>query len=85
MDDSREPLPRLADGERIVTAFATPNAGPGWSNSPVTVVIASSAGEMRLDYLQSYHLSKVMDTMYSVSCIAHICMSTQAFKLMSRE
>ncbi len=53
--------------EYIVTAYAEPAAGPGWSNTPIWIVINNVLNKMRLECLQPEQQSAEMRTLYEIS------------------
>jgi len=55
------------DGESIVTAYAKPCAGPGWSNMPIWVVIRNREGVMREACIQPEQQSAGMHLLYRIS------------------
>jgi len=66
---------QIGKHEHIVTAFAEPASGPGWSNSPVWVIIKSTEdGTLRMDCLQPAEQTSDIAIMYSISSIAHASM-----------
>lgn len=66
---------KLEKGERIVTAFAEPAAGPGWGNTPIWVVIYSSmTGDYRQECIQPNEQTAEMHYLYSMAAAAHLAM-----------
>lgn len=62
----------LTSGEYIVTAYADPASGHGWSNSPLWVLIADAAtGRIREVALQPSEQPPEMRTLYAVSAAVH--------------
>ena len=58
---------RLAEGEHVVTAWAEYANGPGWSNSPVLVLVRNQSHVYRVEYIQPEDQSEGMATLYGVS------------------
>lgn len=66
---------KLSDGETIVTAWAESASGPGWSNSPLWVLVRSADGRLRVDCIQPDKHTRDMATLYRVSQEAHLAMT----------
>jgi hypothetical protein len=67
---------RLAPDEHVVAAWAQPAAGPGWSNSPVVVLICrNGTQEFRREYIQPEEQSAEMVALYRVCSSAHAAMT----------
>lgn len=64
----------LEDGEHIVTAYAQAASGPGWSNSPIWVIVQAIDGTLRQECLQPDEQSLEMVTLYNISQAAHEAM-----------
>ena len=73
---------RLAPGEYVVTAWAESAAGPGWSNSPLLVLIGNPDGKHRIEYLQPDDQTMVMVTLYGISSQVHESMRRAAARLL---
>lgn len=58
------------DGECVVTAWAEPASGPGWTNDLVCVLIRDQHGGLRIDYIQPSEHSPDMRALYEVSAVA---------------
>lgn len=67
---------KLSDDEIVVTAFAENASGPGWSNSPIRVVVKTRAGDLVEHWIQPCQQTEQMRTLYAVSEAAHISMSS---------
>lgn len=67
--------PRLKDGDHLVTAFAAPASGPGWSNRPVWAVVRSRDGTLRMECLQPEEQTRDIQVGYQVSAAAHEAMT----------
>lgn len=65
---------KLEPGDTILTAYAEPASGPGWSNSPVWVVVQGREGKLRQECLQPNEQSEAMRILYAVSTAAHFGM-----------
>lgn len=65
---------KLQKGERIITAFAESANGPGWSNSPVFVIVQAINGELRTECIQPEDQTRSMISLYPVSQAAHLSM-----------
>lgn len=63
----------------ILTAFAEPASGPGWSNTPVWYVLRDEHGKLTLECLQPEDQTPEMVNLYDVSRAAHTAM-TRAVK-----
>jgi hypothetical protein len=67
---------RLAPDEHVVAAWAQPANGPGWSNSPVVVLICrNGTQEFRREYIQPEEQSAEMVALYRVCSSAHAAMT----------
>ncbi len=62
---------RLNEGDHIVTAYAEAGSGPGWSNTPVWVVIRSRTHELRIEAIQPGEQSAEILWLYSISQSVH--------------
>jgi len=60
--------------DTIVTAFADRCSGPGWSNSPVLVVVRDEKQKLRMEYLQPREQSGEIAALYDTSQAAHRAM-----------
>lgn len=65
------------EGDRILHAWADPAAGPGWSNSPVCVLVIDGNKQPRIEYLQPSEQTNSMVTLYSISAAAHEAMTAE--------
>jgi hypothetical protein len=63
----------LRKDDKIVTAYAEPAAGPGWSNQPLWVIVRRG-GELFEECLQPHEQTAEMLTLYQVSAAAHSAM-----------
>lgn len=61
----------LASGERILAVVAERLQGPGWSNSPLQVHIASNDGRFRTEWLQPEDLTAVQHAIFNTAAAAH--------------
>lgn len=69
--------------EYVVTAFAEPASGPGWSNRPVWVVLAKrGGGSLRMVCIQPEDQSEDMQQLYKFSALAHAEMRAAALRLL---
>lgn len=75
---------KLADGESIVTAYAQAAAGPGWSNTPVWVIVRGADGKLREECLQPTEQTQTMRLFYRISQEAHLTMKEEAESLVRR-
>ena len=66
----------LKPEDTILTAYAEPASGPGWSNQPVIVVVQSRDGDIRLECLQPVEQSRDMWIIYRLSAEIHRMMVT---------
>ena len=65
----------------ILTAFAEPACGPGWSNTPVWVVLRDENGKFSVECIQPEDQTATMITLYSISSVVHRQMSKEAEKI----
>lgn len=68
---------KLAPGEFIETAFASPASGPGWVNCPIVVIIGHGSGKMRLEGIQPEQMTPEMVSILGFSALAHQKMSAE--------
>jgi hypothetical protein len=83
MEDKRRVIAEaihLEPGDHIITAYAEPASGPGWSNSPVWVIVQGVNGKMRRECIQPLEQTGPMSILYNVSSAAHASM-TQAVRM----
>lgn len=67
-----ERMVRLSEHEYVETAYAQHAAGPGWSNTPLWIVITDGAtGKTRKACLQPDEQTTEMHTLYSFAALAH--------------
>lgn len=59
----------LAKGERVITAYAEPAGGPGWSNRPIYVIIKGLDGTIREECVQPKEQSSDMASLYDISAV----------------
>ena len=57
----------IAKTDHIVTAWATLAAGPGWSNSPVWVLLRDGGGKLRVECIQPKGHTIDMAALFGVS------------------
>ena len=62
---------KLNDLDTVVTAYASRCRGPGWSNSPVWVVIQDSNGKLREECIQPEEHTAEMHAMYDICASAN--------------
>ena len=74
----------LKSGECIVTAFAQPASGPGWSNRPVWIVIRRRDGTFRTESLQPNEQGEEIVTLYKVSAAANDAMTAAVRRQLER-
>lgn len=72
---------KLAKGEHIVTAFAETASGPGWSNTPIWIIVQDANGSLRRECLQPDEQSEWMRWLYTTSEVAHVAMSKAVAQL----
>ena len=70
----------LANGERIITAWAEGASGHGWSNQPFWVLIQEGDGDLRLDCLQPDEHTELIMSLYDISESVHLAMTAAAVK-----
>jgi hypothetical protein len=56
--------------DTVVTAWATREHGPGWSNTPVWVLLRADDGRLRVECIQPEEQSAAMRTLHGVSAAA---------------
>lgn len=65
----------LNKGESLVTAFATYENGPGWSNSPIWVIVCDRDEKLRMECIQPEDQTAEMRILFRVSSAAHTTMT----------
>ena len=66
---------KLSEHDTIVTAYAESAHGPGWSNTPVWVIVRNGDGVFRQECLQPEEQTADMRILFRVSESAHRCMT----------
>ena len=61
----------LADGESVVTAYATYVSGPGWLNTPIWVIVRARDGTLREECIQPRDQTNEMCEHFGYSALAH--------------
>lgn len=75
---------KLKKGERVVTAYAETASGPGWSNTPLWVIIEDHNGYCRRACIQPKEFSIAIHTLYDISLSVHAAMKYAVFMAMNR-
>lgn len=70
--------------DTVIVAFAEAAGGPGWSNTPVWVVVQEPMGKLRVECLQPDEQSHEMATLYGVSSAIHAALTNEVRKLYGR-
>ena len=76
-------LPKLQNGDYVITAYAEPASGPGWANSPIWVIVGNRNGHMRQECIQPDRHTTYMSMLYPFSERAHAGMLSEARYLMT--
>lgn len=63
---NKEKIIRLSPGERIIAVVPESCAGPGWSNAPTWVYIATNDGKLREECIQPGERSIQLNVLFSV-------------------
>lgn len=67
---------RFGPHDTIVTAWAEPAHGPGWSNQPIWVLVRSQLdGNHRVECLQPHERSAEMSMLYAICHASHAAMT----------
>ncbi len=75
---------KLNKNEYVVTAYASRASGPGWSNTPIWVVIRdNSTGRLREECIQPEHQTAGMRILYGISEQTHAAMVAEVAELLS--
>lgn len=61
----------LSKTDHIVTAFATYEAGPGWANSPLWIIIKDVNGQLREECLQPEEQSREIRLLFPMAAQIH--------------
>lgn len=69
---------RLKQGEAIVTAYAQSASGPGWSNTPVWVIVRGADHNLREVCLQPGEQSEAMRFIYAIAAEVNARMTMEA-------
>lgn len=68
----------LADGDRIVCAFAEKANGPGWRNAPLWIVVQHTpTAKVRLEVLQPDEQGEAIAALYEISNVIHGSMTAE--------
>lgn len=67
-------MSKLEKGESIVTAWAEYAEGPGWSNTPVWVLVRAVDGKLRIECLQPDEQGSDLCVLYDPSAAIHTAM-----------
>jgi hypothetical protein len=60
----------LEPEDQVVTVYAEPASGPGWSNTPLWVVVRNRMeGRLRMECVQPEFQTDVMHTLYPISAV----------------
>ncbi len=63
---------KFTEHDVVVTAYAQPSHGPGWSNQPVWVIIKSRLdGSLREECLQPHEQSREILMLYRMAAVAN--------------
>jgi hypothetical protein len=62
---------RLRSGERVISAYAEPACGPGWSNRPFWVLVENREGSIRKQCLQPSEQPVDLARLYDLSALLH--------------
>ena len=65
---------KLESTDAIVTAYAEHCSGPGWSNSPVWVIVRDLQGNLRQECIQMRDQTAEMRVLFDSSVAAHVGM-----------
>lgn len=68
----------IEEGERILTAYAEPSSGPGWSNRPVWIIVAGRDNKLRQECLQPDEQTVEMLSLYGIAAEVQRAMSSAA-------
>lgn len=72
-------IPKLGGHEYVVTAYAEPADGPGWSNRPLWIVIRDSAtNRVRIEAIQPEDQTAEMRALYAISAHCHATLTHEA-------
>lgn len=58
-------------GDRVITGYAEPACGPGWSNTPFCVIVENREGVLRRECLQPSEQSALLLQAYNVLAAMH--------------
>jgi len=75
----------LPKGSRVVTAWAERCSGPGWTNTPVWVLIQDSDGGLRVESLQPMEQSASVRLLHGVSATCAETMTREVMECFSPE
>jgi len=73
------------DGECVITAFGTHVSGPGWSNTPIWVIVRARDGRMREECIQPTAQTNEMREHFSYSALAHRNMTAAVVAAVKKE
>lgn len=76
---------RLAEHEFVVTAYAQRASGPGWSNTPLWVIIQDGNGKLRRECLQPEEQSDTIYILYGISDSVNVQLVNEVERLVERK
>lgn len=76
---------RLAEHEHVVTAYAQRASGPGWSNTPLWVIIQDGNGKLRRECLQPEEQTQTIYTLYGISHSVNIQLVNEVERIVARK
>lgn len=77
-----EPLFTLADGERVVAAWAEVCRDPGWANWPIVVLVAARSGTLRMEYIQPEAQGNILPALHATSAAMSETMVREVARLL---
>ena len=74
--------PRLSKHDCVVTAFAQVANGPGWSNTPLWVIVQDGNGKLRRECLQPEEQTEVIHLLYALSNTMNAQLTNEVERIM---
>jgi hypothetical protein len=75
----------MSEYTTVVTAYARGASGPGWSNSPVWVVLRDPDGTLREECIQPEDQTDAMRTLYRIAADVNHRMTSDAARILRRQ
>lgn len=65
---------KLNEHDHIVAVVAKPASGPGWSNTPLWIIVQDGNGDLRRECLQPDEQSEGIWLLYATAAAVHVAL-----------